>query len=62
MASYRKHILFSLFIALPFFPDVFYLSLAVIGASIIDLDHPMRERNLSLVAFFALLLTGILYL
>jgi len=57
MASYKKHIIFSLFIAIPFFHDVFYLSLAVIGASIIDLNHPVRERNLSLMAFFALLFT-----
>ena len=62
MASYKKHILFSLFIALPFFPDIFYLSLVVIGILIIDLDHPIKEINLSLMEFFSLLLAGILYL
>ncbi len=62
MPSYKKHILFSLFIALPFFPDVFYLSLAVIGASVIDLDHHVRKRNLRLMALSGLLLAGVLYI
>ncbi|MBM4242128.1 MAG: metal-dependent hydrolase, partial [Euryarchaeota archaeon] len=35
MSSYKKHGLFSLIMVLPFFPDVFYLSLAFIAAAII---------------------------
>ena len=61
MPSYKKHILFSLVIALPFFPDVFYLALAVIGASIIDLDHHVKKKNLMLMAFFGILIALIFY-
>jgi inner membrane protein len=34
----------------PFFPDVYYLSLAVVGASVVDLDTSFRYRNLVLMA------------
>jgi inner membrane protein len=34
----------------PFFPDVYYLSLAVIGASVVDLDTSFRYRNLVIMA------------
>ncbi len=50
MSSYKKHILFSLIMIFPFFPDVYYLSLAVIGASVVDLDTSFRYRNLVLMA------------
>lgn len=50
MSSYKKHILFSLLMVLPFFPDVYYLSLAVIGASAVDLDTSFRYRNLLIMA------------
>ena len=62
MPSYKKHILFSLIMALPFFPDVFYLSLAVVGASIVDLDHHVKKKNLIIMALSGVLLAGILYL
>lgn len=62
MSSYKKHILFSLIVALPFFQDVFYLSLAVIGASMIDMDHHVKKRNLITMALFGLLLSIILYI
>lgn len=62
MPSYKKHVLFSLIMALPFFPDVFYLSLAVIGASIIDFDHPVKKNNLMIMILFGILLCLILYL
>lgn len=66
MPSYKNHLLFSLLIALlataPFFPHVFYLSLAVIGASIVDLDHPVRSKNLLLLALFGIILVLILYI
>ncbi len=62
MPSYKKHILFSLIMALPFFPDVFYLSLAVIGTSIIDFDHQLKIKNLFIMVLFGILLTFLLYL
>ncbi len=34
----------------PFFPDVYYLSLAVVGASVVDLDTSFRYRNLVIMA------------
>ncbi|MEN6329894.1 MAG: metal-dependent hydrolase [Methanobacteriaceae archaeon] len=58
--------MFSLLIALlvtaPFIPNLFYLSLAVIGASIVDLDHPLRNENLLLLALFGIILVLILYI
>lgn len=66
MPSYKNHLLFSLLISIavtaPFFPNVFYLSLAVIGASIVDLDHPLRNSNLLLLALFGIILVLILYI
>jgi inner membrane protein len=50
MPSYKKHLIFSLIMIFPFFPDVYYLSLAVIGASVVDLDTSFRYRNLVLMA------------
>ncbi|MDO5835097.1 MAG: metal-dependent hydrolase [Methanobacterium sp.] len=50
MSSYKKHILFSLIMIFPFFPDVYYLSLAVVGASVVDLDTSFRYRNLVIMA------------
>jgi inner membrane protein len=52
MSSYKKHILFSILMVLPLFPDVYYLSLAVIGASAVDLDTSFRYRNLFIMAIF----------
>ncbi|WP_414470294.1 metal-dependent hydrolase [Methanobacterium sp. ACI-7] len=62
MPSYKKHALFSIIIALPFIQDVFYLSLAVIGASIIDMDHHVKKNNLIIMATFGFLLSIILYI
>lgn len=62
MPSYKKHALFSIVMALPFFPNVFYLALALVGASIIDMDHRVKKKNLLFMAFFGLILTLILYI
>lgn len=62
MPSYKKHVLFSLIIAIPFIHDIFYLSLAVIGASMIDMDHHMRKKDLIILAALGILLTVILYI
>lgn len=56
MSSYPKHILFSLIMAFPFFQDPFYLSLAVVGASLVDLDQWVRIRNLLLMNLWGVLL------
>jgi len=61
MPSYKKHALFSLIIALPFFQDVFYLSLALIGASIIDMDHHVKKDNLILMVASGIILSLLLY-
>ncbi|HHY00592.1 MAG TPA: metal-dependent hydrolase [Methanothermobacter sp.] len=60
MSSYKKHILFSLLMVIPFFPDVYYLSLAVIGASMVDLDNSFRYRNLFIMALSGGILAFIL--
>ena len=66
MPSYKNHLLFSLLIAIvvtvPFFPNVFYLSLALIGASIVDLDHPLRNSNLLLLGLFGIIMALVLFI
>lgn len=61
MPSYQKHALFSIIIAFPFFHDIFYLSLAVIGASMIDMDHHVKKKNLMFMTIFGLMLSVMLY-
>ena len=46
----------------PFFPDVYYLALAVIGASVVDLDTSFRYRNLLIMALFGGALAFVLQL
>ncbi|MDI6644720.1 MAG: metal-dependent hydrolase [Methanobacteriaceae archaeon] len=62
MASYKKHILFSLLFTIPFFQDVFLLALAVIGTSIIDIDHKIKRKNRNIILIVGLLLSLILYM
>ncbi len=62
MSSYKKHVLFSIIMTLPFFRDVFYLSLAVLGASILDMDHHIKNKNLIIMAIFGVLLSSLLYI
>ncbi|MGB9978936.1 metal-dependent hydrolase [Methanobacterium sp.] len=62
MPSYKKHTLFSLIIAVPFIHDIFYLSLALIGASMIDMDHHIRKNDLILLTVLGILLTFSLYI
>lgn len=62
MPSYKKHALFSLVIAIPFIQDFFYLSLALIGAAIIDMDHHVKKKNLILMAVLGISLSLILYI
>ncbi|MGZ7043802.1 MAG: metal-dependent hydrolase [Methanobacterium sp.] len=61
MPSYKTHALFSIIIALPFIHDVFYLGVAVIGASIIDMDHHVKKNNLIIMAIFGVISSFILY-
>ena len=62
MPSYKKHALFSLIIAVPFIHNIFYLSLALIGASMIDMDHHIRKNDLILLAALGAVLTFSLYI
>ena len=61
MPSYRKHALFALLLTLPFFPNIFSLALAVIGASFPDFDHKLKKKNISILFLSGLILTVILY-
>lgn len=49
-------------IALPFIQDVFYLSFAVIGASIIDMDHHVKKNNLIIMTISGIILFILLYI
>jgi inner membrane protein len=60
--SYKKHVLFTIIFTLPFFLNIFYLSLAIIGSSIIDLDHHIKKKNLIIITVFGLILSISLYL
>ncbi len=62
MPSYKKHALFSIIIAIPFVHDIFYLSLALIGALMIDMDHHIRKNDLILLSVLGILLTFSLYI
>jgi len=62
MPSYKKHAIFAIILTLPFFPNVFSLALAVIGASFPDFDHKVKKKNISILFVIGLLLTIILYI
>jgi|WetSurMetagenome_2_1015567.scaffolds.fasta_scaffold126260_1 inner membrane protein len=62
MPSYKEHVLVSLIMVFPFFPDVFYLALAVIGASIIDMDHHVNQKNITILGLLGVILALILYI
>lgn len=62
MPSYSKHILFSIIITLPFIQDVFYLSLAVIGALLIDMDHHVKKNNIIIMVISGLIISFVLYI
>ncbi|MBI5679747.1 MAG: metal-dependent hydrolase [Methanobacterium sp.] len=62
MPSYKKHALFSIIIAIPFIQDFFYLSLALIGAAIIDMDHHVKKKNLILMAVLGVSISLILFI
>jgi len=62
VSSYKKHGLFSLIMVLPFFPDVFYLSLAFIAAAIIDMDYKITNRNLMIMTLSGILIFLIFYI
>lgn len=62
MPSYRNHILFSIIMALPFFPNVFFISLAVFGASIIDFDSNIKENQIIIMFLIGCILALILYI
>lgn len=62
MASYKEHVLVSLIMVFPFFPDVFYLGLGVIAASIIDMDHKVNQKNIVIIGLLGIILALILYI
>ena len=47
---------------LPFFQDVFYIALAVIGASMIDMDHHVNQKNITILGLLGIILALILYI
>ena len=62
MPSYKKHVLFSILMTLPFFPDVFYLSIAILGASMLDMDHDVNRKNLTIMALIGMVIVLTLYI
>jgi inner membrane protein len=62
MPSYKEHVLVSLIMIFPFFPEVFYIALAVIGASIIDMDHKVNRKNIIILGLLGVILALILYI
>jgi inner membrane protein len=62
MSSYKKHAIFALILTLPFFPNVFSLALAVIGASFPDFDHRLKMKNISLLFIIGSITTCLFYI
>jgi inner membrane protein len=62
MPSYKEHVLFSIIMVYPFFPDVFYIALAIIGASIIDMDHRVNNKNMIIMGLLGVVLALVLYI
>lgn len=62
MPSYKEHVLVSIIMIFPFFPEVFYIALAVIGASIIDLDHKVNRKNIIILGLLGVIFALILYI
>lgn len=50
MSSYRNHAIAGIIFALPFIPSFFYLFIALIGASIPDMDH--NTNNIKVYSMF----------
>jgi len=62
MPSYKEHVLVSIIMVFPFFPDIFYIALAVIGASIIDMDHKVNKQNITILGLSGVIMALILYI
>ncbi len=62
MPSYKEHVLAAIIMVFPFFQDVFYIALAVIGASMIDMDHHVNQKNITIVGLLGIILALILYI
>ncbi|ADZ08510.1 Protein of unknown function DUF457, transmembrane [Methanobacterium lacus] len=62
MPSYKEHVLAAIIMVFPFFQDVFYIALAVIGASMIDMDHQVNQKNITIVGLLGIILALILYI
>ncbi len=62
MPSYKIHVPFALIMALPFFPNIFLLSLALFGTSIIDFDNNIKENQIIIMFLIGLVLALILYI
>jgi inner membrane protein len=62
MPSYKIHIPFALIMALPFFPNVFLLSLALFGTSIIDFDNNIKENQIIIMFLIGVVLALILHI
>ena len=62
MPSYKEHVLVAIIMVFPFFPNIFYIALAVIGASIIDMDHRVNQKNITIIGLLGVILALILYI
>jgi inner membrane protein len=62
MPSYKEHVIASIIMVFPFFPEIFYIALAVVGASIMDMDHKVNQKNLTILGLLGIILALILYI
>lgn len=63
MSSFRSHALAGLLFGLPFVSNVFYLFFALLGASIVDLDHQNNKHKVySMIGFGVVLSVLLLFL
>jgi inner membrane protein len=62
MPSYKEHVLASIILVFPFFPEVFYVALAVVGASIIDMDHKVNQKNIIIMGLLGVILALLLFI
>lgn len=61
MPSYRYHVLFAILFTLPFFSSVFYVALAILGTSLVDLDYSWRNKNLLIILLMGIIITIMSY-
>lgn len=62
MPSFKEHSLFAILFIVPFFPNPYSITLALIGAALIDFDHSIKKKNIYKILIIGLLATLVLYI